>query len=112
MSEIKISINDFKNSEKGIGFVKNCIQSSMSSQYEDGYYYFSFILDDTEIVYETQPVGTLKHKCNVAIEVDDSLFNGCENVEQFETLPEYQAAFTDVCERLYDKAVEIVNYEC
>jgi hypothetical protein len=107
----KISVDDFKNNKNGVAFVKSCIQSSMSSMYEDGAYYFRFSVDDGSVLFEEQPEQVPEDTFSVFVDVDNSILEGCESIEDFENLPEHQEDFNAICENLYRKAVEIVNNE-
>jgi hypothetical protein len=112
MSEIKMTVNEFKQRNKGIEFVKSCIKGSDSSMYEDGCYHFRYIIDNGNIVFaENRPENPDSEWYGIFTNVDDSLFEGCENIEDFENASEHQEDLTEICERLYNIIAEKIDYE-
>jgi hypothetical protein len=102
-----VSRQDFK--ENGVNFVKACICASMTSMYEDGAYYFNFSLENSNIVFETQPADQANAEFSVFAKVDSSIFDGCENIEDFENLPEHHEDFHDICRKIYYKVLEEIE---
>jgi hypothetical protein len=45
----------------------------------------------------------------VFAKVDSSIFDGCENIEDFENLPEHHEDFHDICRKIYYKVLEEIE---